>query len=136
MAPMLSAKVAQWAAEPTLPQSPGPDGRSCASLLASVPSAATGAMEARPFSPAWWVERGVVKCPRRAVEKALACYGGDASRLLDVCRARMVVADMAALTRCLERIADDSAVRVLRVKDGVGRDQDPAVHGGYRVRGR
>ena len=134
MAPILGVKVAQWAAENTL-QSLAPDGMAADLLANLTPTTATGATDARRYSPAWWVKTGAVKSPRRAVEKALVCYGGDASRLLDVCRARVVVADMAGLARCLERVAEDSAVRVLRVKDGVGCERDPAVHGGYRVRG-
>ena len=76
---------------------------------------------------------GAIKTPLRAVEKAAACYGGDASRLLDVCRARIVVADEAALAHALERIADDGAVRVVRVKDGVSGDVSAATFGGFRV---
>lgn len=82
----------------------------------------------------WWVESGTVKAPRRAAEKAVSCYGGDASRLLDMCRARIVVADVMALARCLERIAEDFTVRVVRVKDGIGCESDAAVSGGFRVR--
>jgi hypothetical protein len=39
------------------------------------------------------VQCGNVKRPQRAMEKALTCYGGDVSRLLDVCRGRVVFGD-------------------------------------------
>ena len=37
-----------------------------------------------------WRQRRLVKAPERAVQKAVTCYGGDPSRLLDICRARIV----------------------------------------------
>ena len=66
------------------------------------------------------VRLGAVKGPARAAVKAAACYGGDVSRLTDLCRARLVFDDAAGVAACLERICADAAVRVVRVKDGMG----------------
>ena len=54
----------------------------------------------------------------RAAEKAARCYGGDASRLLDVCRARAGLRGPADLKRFLAAVLEDRGdVRVVRVKD-------------------
>ena len=56
-------------------------------MAAAAEAAAAGAQRAvRPL-----VRRGRLKSPFRAAEKALTCYGGDVSRLLDLCRCRILV---------------------------------------------
>ena len=47
-----------------------------------------------------WVGQGLLKDPARAAHKALACYGGDVSRLTDVTRCRVVFATLADLEAC------------------------------------
>ena len=83
----------------------------------------------------------------------MECYGGDASRLLDVCRARIAFDSVADLLACLETIvaADDSwvpqalpgpmpaagppgGVIVVRVRNGLSSAYKPADTAGYRVR--
>jgi hypothetical protein len=79
------------------------------------------AAEARGLPPALgrWVRAGVVKAPGRAAEKALACYGGDPSRLLDVCRCRLVFDDPAGLAACLDLAGRTPGVRPVRLRGGL-----------------
>jgi hypothetical protein len=79
------------------------------------------------------VRLGAVKGPSRAVAKAAACHGGDASRLTDVCRARIRFGAAAGVAACLERVCADAAVRVVRVKDGMGSGGDAWLSAGFRV---
>jgi hypothetical protein len=81
------------------------------------------------------VSVGLVKRPERAAAKVLACYGGDPSRLLDVCRRRIAFGRVAELGACLGRMGADSGVRVVRVKNLLREDADPRVTAGFRVRG-
>ncbi len=76
--------------------------------------------------------RWLVKDPRRAAWKARSCYGGDAGRLLDLCRARLVFPDAGGMAACLRTLEADPAARVLRVRNGM-RDGGGGV-GGFRVR--
>ncbi len=46
-------------------------------------------------------------------------YGGDASKLVDVCRQRVVFENMRELLACLHSIAMDQDTVVHRVKDGL-----------------
>ena len=107
--------------------------------------------------------RSLLKGRRRAAEKALGCYGGDVSRLLDLCRARIVLPSPRAAAECARAVAEDAAaaaaragrdgdgacagVRVLRVRNGVaaavaalgvagaaGCFDDSSWGGGFRVR--
>ena len=86
-------------------------------------------LSARPNRP--WTGRSLLKGRRRATEKALGCYGGDVSRLLDLCRARIVLPNPCAAAECLRAVAAAAAaaaaghdgdgvcagVRVLRVRN-------------------
>jgi hypothetical protein len=76
--------------------------------------------------------RGLVKDPRRAAWKARACYGGDAGRLLDLCRARLVFPDAAGAAACLRALAADPGARALRVRNGMW--DGGGGGGGFRVR--
>ncbi len=75
-----------------------------------------------------------LKAQGRAAEKAMSCYGGDVSRLLDVCRARVRCAGVGAVAACLAALRDDPAVAVVRVKNWLSARHDPATTGGFRVR--
>ena len=70
----------------------------------------------RHFGPACekWVQRGCLKAPRRAMGKMVARQGlgGDPSRLLDLCRSRIVFDRVAGLLACLEAIHDDPFTQV------------------------
>ncbi len=92
---------------------------------------------------AGWQECGelaAIKAAERAAEKARACYGGDPSRLLDICRARIVYASAAALLRGAAAVLGAGAaagpgasVRVVRVRNGFGPDGDGIFAMGFRV---
>jgi hypothetical protein len=79
------------------------------------------------------VRCGLIKHPLRATLKAAACYGGDVSRLADVCRARILFDDAGGLAACAERVCADPAVRVVRVKDGMGGADEAGLSIGFRV---
>ena len=89
---------------------------------------ADGALSALPQVLRAWVQRGNVKRPQRAMEKALTCcYGGDVSRLLDVCRGRVVFGDAAGLRGCVQAIMRDSdagLVRLVRVRNTLQQPHD------------
>jgi hypothetical protein len=56
-----------------------------------------------------------VKDPVRAMKKAILCYNGDVSRLTDLCRQSIVFEHFIDLFTCLEDIASDPEVEVVRV---------------------
>jgi hypothetical protein len=91
-------------------------------LEAALPPAARG-----------WVRGGRLKPPSRAVEKALMCYGGDASRLLDVCRGRLAFRGPADLRAGLEAVGGDPGVRVVRVRNGLRPEHGARCSAGFRV---
>jgi hypothetical protein len=82
-----------------------------------------------------------IKGPGRAVEKALGRYGGDVSRVLDLCRARLSFAAPDGLARALAALAGGGAggaaggggVRVVRARNTMRPGDDPAVNSGLRV---
>jgi hypothetical protein len=80
-----------------------------------------------------------LKSVRRAVAKAARCYRGDASRLLDICRARIVYGGAAGLLRGLEAIraagggSGADGVRVVRVRNGLRGGTDGGRTAGFRV---
>jgi hypothetical protein len=79
------------------------------------------------------VRAGLLKRPERAAVKALTCYGGDPSRLLDLCRRRLVFGRAADLAVCLGRMAADGAVRIVRVKNHLRANADTRASAGFRV---
>ena len=80
-----------------------------------------------------WMLAGVIKEPGRAIAKLLACYDGDVSCLLDVCRCRIVFDSVAGMARCLEVVAGPGPARVVRVKNGLAAGHDAAESGGFRA---
>jgi hypothetical protein len=81
-----------------------------------------------------WVRRRFVKSPARAIEKALVCYGGDVSRLVDVCRGRLAFDSLADLAGCLESVGADRSFRIARAKDRISHSDEARACGGFRVR--
>ena len=82
-----------------------------------------------------WVKARHIKDPARAIEKLMVCYAGDASRLLDVCRARICFAGVADLHRCTATVfASAPFVHVVGVKNSLRPDYDTRLTAGYRVR--
>ena len=81
-----------------------------------------------------WIARGLIKPPARALAKAATCYGADPSRLLDVCRARIVVYSPAGAAACIAAIlADAPNVQLRRVKNGMRIGCDVEETAGFRV---
>ena len=82
-----------------------------------------------------WIRLGAVKSPQRAVEKALLCYSGDVSRLLDLCRVRIYIPRVQDLAACVRIVTADTTVRVVRVKNWMRpRSSDNSEFtGGFRV---
>ena len=106
------------------------------SVVAIDPSAAAVGSGHAASAYGWWAGRRGLKPPSRAVEKAAICYRGDASRVLDICRARIVVPTLAGLRRCLAAVANphrSPGVRLVRVRNGFAPDCDARVTAGYRV---
>lgn len=58
-----------------------------------------------------------LKPAERAVDKAVMRYGGDVSRLTDVCRETIVFEHIEEIGRCLELIMEDHELEVERVTD-------------------
>lgn len=73
-----------------------------------------------------------VKKPGRAIEKALRSYGGDVSRLMDICRESICFDSLRHLSLCLQIISHDKDVIIERVKNRLDPDHDPEATGGYR----
>ena len=97
-----------------------------------------GREPARPAdSLAGWVGRGVVKPPERAIEKALACHGGDVSLLTDVCRARILFEEAGDVAACVRAVAAcGGEAEVVRVRNGMDPRRDARATMGFRVSAR
>ena len=80
------------------------------------------------------VREGLVKPPPRAAAKAVACYGGDASRLLDLCRGRLAFVRAADLCAAAAAVLVDRAVETVTVRNGMRPEADAAHSAGFRVR--
>jgi hypothetical protein len=82
-----------------------------------------------------WMNRRIIKRPERAIEKVAVCYGGDVSRLIDLCRARMVFEDTVALCACLELIEsrDGQPAEVVRIKNSMHEQHNSRRTAGFRV---
>ena len=77
-----------------------------------------------------------VKAPARAVEKAAACYGGDVSRLTDLCRGRLVFASADGVAECVRAVGREApAVEVVGVRNGLWPEYDARRSAGFRVLG-
>ncbi len=81
-----------------------------------------------------WIAAQLVKAPARAAAKAAGCYAGDASRLLDVCRARAAFDSVGALAACVAAASAAPGVRVVRVKNLMRAEGDAWGTCGFRVR--
>jgi hypothetical protein len=135
VAPRLRARAAAWAAATAR----GGAIRPAAEAEAEPPSAQSAGGDTFSASGSSLageglddlIRAGLVKSPERAVEKVLVCYEGDASRVVDLCRVRIAVDDLPQAAAAIAAVAADKAVRVVRVKDGMGRSPGPAA--GLRV---
>ena len=127
-APTLLSLCRQWAdlSAGRLDHDPGPDPWA---------GGAGGAAEAESLPPLLrqLVRARAVKPPAAAAAKAAACYGGEAARLLDVCRCRIVCDSAAGVARALAAVAGSPAARVVRVRNGLCDAHDPWAAGGFRA---
>ena len=73
-----------------------------------------------------------LKSAARAVEKVLRSYDQDVSRLVDVCRQAIAFDGLGDLAACLQAIAADGDVELVRVKNRYDPDYDGGQSGGYR----
>ena len=73
-----------------------------------------------------------LKSTQRAIEKVIRSYGEDASRLVDVCRQCIVFDDLQGVSACLSKIAADTDVKLLRVKNRLDLAYNASLSGGYR----
>ena len=80
-----------------------------------------------------WLRNGCIKDPARAIRKARVCYGGDVSRLLDVCRHRLFFDTPEQMEMCVRLIRADTCVDVLRIRGGTGQDGRVSRDSGFRV---
>ena len=94
-------------------------------------AAAEAAAHGLPPQLAQWVRLGLVKRPSRAAAKAAACYGGDASRLTDVCRCRVAFDSLDDLAAAVGRLsAAAPVVRIVRVRPRLAPPLGPDGRGG------
>lgn len=83
--------------------------------------------------------RRCLKRPREAMVKALLRYDGDVSRLLDVCRARIVFSTVKDLLACARQVCGRSAagegraVRIRRVRSSLRPGYEVGLFDGLRV---
>jgi hypothetical protein len=90
------------------------------SEIARVPELVQGARWAKP------------KSLDRAIEKLFKSYKFDVSRLLDCCRQTLYFESLDSMVVCLQLIAGDTRVRLVRLKNGMDAEHDASTSGGYR----
>jgi hypothetical protein len=78
------------------------------------------------------IKWGKLKSVSRSVEKLLGVYTEDVSRLLDICRERIVFNTVQDLLACVESISRDSFVRIVRVKNRLDPAYKSVLTAGYR----
>jgi hypothetical protein len=82
-----------------------------------------------------WARRGWLKRHARAVEKREWRYGGDAARVVDLCRGRVECRAVADVVACLAAATADRGVEVVRVRNTMAADGGSPDHcAGLRVR--
>ena len=75
-----------------------------------------------------------VKSVSRCIDKIDIAYGGDVSRLLDVCRQMIVFETVLDLSDCLAALLGDSTIEIVRIKNKLSHatnNGDP-LFAGYR----
>jgi len=79
-----------------------------------------------------YVDWARLKGTERAIEKVLRSYGGDVSRLLDVCRETIVFDKVEDLVSCVQRILLDADVRLARFRNRLDDACDAKGSAGFR----
>ena len=75
---------------------------------------------------------GKLKSETRVMEKVMEKYEGDYSKLCDLARMEFRCRDVAAMEAVLDRIAEDSDVEILLIKDRLRETFDARITNGYR----
>jgi hypothetical protein len=73
------------------------------------------------FSYKGSLKLGGIKNPKRGIEKVDTAYGGDVSRLLDVCRETIVFDRVSDMADCLNELHRDPEVVFVRIKSNMTR---------------
>ena len=63
---------------------------------------------------------GGVKGVQQCMDKIDNIYGGSVSRLLDICREKIVFERVSDLASCLEQLVNDPSITVMRIKSSMG----------------
>ena len=77
-----------------------------------------------------------LKDPARAVAKVATCYGGDVSRLTDVCRARVLFDRVEDLVALLQAVRGEECVHIVRLRNWMRPESYAGSGNWYRVRRR
>jgi hypothetical protein len=67
---------------------------------------------------------GGIKGVQQCMDKIDNIYGGSVSRLIDICRERIVFEHVSDLASCLEHLANDPMITVMRIKSSMGASDD------------
>jgi hypothetical protein len=78
------------------------------------------------------VQWAALKSPLRTMEKVHRLYDGDVSRVLDICRQRIVFDTVANMFECLQAILTDNQVVVERIINCFSNKHNLQVYGSYR----
>ena len=80
------------------------------------------------------IRSGLIKSPERAVVKALVCYEGDMSRVVDICRVRIIGRGLPQVIAALRAITGDCSVKIVRIKNTLRTRDISMWTAGFRVR--
>jgi len=78
------------------------------------------------------IKWGTLKSPKRAIEKMIRAYRGNASQLLDICRQSIVFDTVSELLACVKIIIQDPSVVVIRIKNRLNPMYNGVETAGYR----
>jgi hypothetical protein len=73
-----------------------------------------------------------LKTPARTIDKVHRVYDGEVSRVLDVCRQRIVFDTVDDMITCVHAVLADPQVVIERVKNRLTSRYDAATSAGYR----
>jgi len=78
------------------------------------------------------IKFGSIKSVARSIEKASRSYSMDVSRLTDIVRQCIIFQSLKDLCQCLDAVAHDQHVQILRVKNRYSRSYESSESAGYR----
>jgi len=83
-----------------------------------------------------WMQPCGVKSVRRMIDKADVAYGGDVSRMLDLCRQSVYFESVSDLTSYLAALSNDPCIEIVRIKNKMSplcdSSNDDFLFSGYR----